>query len=141
MEERSRIFQTREKSDIRLTRPKYGLNQRSQPLRVLNQKSDRELKKIQKDYFRSLNAASVIFNDYIFRKQYVRNGRKNPLNKPLYETWMFNLSNLTKKELQRVFSWHFNINPGAWRGYIDWDNNEKKIWIGYVGRHLRTKKI
>ncbi|MDM8551641.1 DUF262 domain-containing protein [Desulfobacterales bacterium HSG2] len=71
-------------------------------LRVLNQKSDRELKKIQKDYFRSLNAASIIFNKYIFRKQYVKNDRKKPLNKPLYETWMFNLSSLTKQELQTL---------------------------------------
>lgn len=44
-------------------------------------------------------------------------------------------------EEKRVFSWHFNINPGAWRGYIYWDNNKNKIWLAYAGPHLRTKKF
>lgn len=41
----------------------------------------------------------------------------------------------------RFFRWHFNINPGNWRGYIDWDNAKREIWLTYVGPHLPTKRF
>lgn len=41
-----------------------------------------------------------------------------------------------------LFKWHFNLAPGSsLRGYIHWCSSSKKIYIGYIGKHLRTKKF
>ena len=42
---------------------------------------------------------------------------------------------------KRIFKWHFDINPGEWRGYIDWDDTKREIWLTYVGSHLETKRF
>ena len=42
---------------------------------------------------------------------------------------------------KRIFKWHFDINPGEWRGYIDWDDTKREIWLTYVGHHLSTKRF
>ena len=39
---------------------------------------------------------------------------------------------------RRTFEWHLKGLPNAWRIYIVADTKEKKILIGYVGKHLPT---
>ena len=39
--------------------------------------------------------------------------------------------------IERVFSWHVNLNPGAWRLYFFPLGNERRMIIGYIGPHLR----
>lgn len=41
----------------------------------------------------------------------------------------------------RTSNWHFSINPGTWRGYIDWDESQHNIWLTYLGPHLSTHKF
>ncbi|MCP4113590.1 MAG: DUF262 domain-containing protein [Desulfobacteraceae bacterium] len=79
-------------------------------LQSLNKKPEQEMAILGDKYLRSLRTASTIFNDYIFRKQYVRNGRKNPLNKQLYETWIFNLSNISEQELKTLIDLKEEVN-------------------------------
>jgi hypothetical protein len=43
--------------------------------------------------------------------------------------------------VEKTASWHFDINPGNWRGYIAWDSLGKEIWLTYVGPHLKTKEF
>lgn len=39
---------------------------------------------------------------------------------------------------ERVFNWHISINPSAWRLHFFPLHKERKIIIGYIGRHLLT---
>jgi hypothetical protein len=40
-----------------------------------------------------------------------------------------------------TFSWHFDLPPaGSCRGYIHWCSKSRKVYVGYVGKHLNTKK-
>lgn len=38
----------------------------------------------------------------------------------------------------RQFSWHARLTPGAWRLFFYPDSDQRRIYIGYVGRKLRT---
>lgn len=38
--------------------------------------------------------------------------------------------------IDRVFSWHIRLTPGAWRIYFYPEENNKIIFIGYIGPHL-----
>jgi hypothetical protein len=40
---------------------------------------------------------------------------------------------------RRVFDWHVKV--GHWRIHFDPDVGPGKLLIGYVGKHLRTKKF
>jgi len=40
--------------------------------------------------------------------------------------------------VERIFSWHLRINPGAWRLHFFPLDNQQKIIIGYIGSHLTT---
>lgn len=37
----------------------------------------------------------------------------------------------------KTYSLHFDINPGACRGYVQFSSQEKKVYVGYIGKHLR----
>jgi len=82
------------------------LNLAMEKINLLNED---EIEKICKSFETSLRAAYDIFGDYAFRKQFEYLDRKNPLNKPLFEAWIYNLSkqsgirlNLLKRNAQKV---------------------------------------
>ena len=39
--------------------------------------------------------------------------------------------------IERLFTWHVNLNPGAWRLYFFPEESQRKITIGYIGSHLK----
>jgi len=39
--------------------------------------------------------------------------------------------------VEREFSWHVNLNPGAWRLYFYPLEHERRIIVGYIGPHLQ----
>lgn len=40
-----------------------------------------------------------------------------------------------------TFNWHFDLPPASSRrGYIHWCPKTRKVYVGYVGKHLNTKK-
>lgn len=39
----------------------------------------------------------------------------------------------------RIFSWHVRLTPNEWRLYFDPLSSERKVVVGYVGKHLPTK--
>lgn len=68
-------------------------------MKTINKMNEDEIKKIEKKYNDTLNRAWDLFGIYSFRKMTaVTNGRKNPFNVALYETWMYNLGSLQEDE-------------------------------------------
>ena len=47
---------------------------------------------------------------------------------------------LCPDDIERTFSWHLRLTPGAWRLYFIPFPKTRKMIIGYIGPHLRTVK-
>jgi hypothetical protein len=69
---------------------------------AMNKMTDSELQKLEISFLRALNASRDIFGKYAFRKQYVKNAGRNPINKALFETWTVNLSSLDENQLKKL---------------------------------------
>jgi hypothetical protein len=69
---------------------------------AMNKMTDSELQKLEISFLRALNASRDIFGKYAFRKQYVKNAWRNPINKALFETWTVNLSSLDENQLKKL---------------------------------------
>jgi hypothetical protein len=52
-----------------------------------------------KELLDSVDKAIAIFGRYAFRKTFVKEGRRNPFNKALFEAWVVNLSSYPKEKL------------------------------------------
>ncbi|MFC1515790.1 DUF262 domain-containing protein [Thermodesulfobacteriota bacterium] len=66
---------------------------------AMNKKKDYELHKLEGSFLRALTVSRDIFGNYAFRKQYIKNSWRNPINKALFETWTVNLSSLNDDQL------------------------------------------
>ncbi len=69
---------------------------------AINKKPANSLRKLEDSFLRALNASRDIFGGYAFRKQYKKNGRRNPINKALFETWTVNLDSLDDARLTEL---------------------------------------
>ena len=69
-------------------------------LRELNKKSTEELNQMADKIKECLNISSKIFGEFVFRKRGKDQNRKNPLNKALYETWVYNLYSLSDERIK-----------------------------------------
>lgn len=67
---------------------------------ALNRKSDFKIEELTASFIRALDASREIFGTYAFRKQYMKNVGRNPINKALFETWTVNLSALKEDQLE-----------------------------------------
>ncbi|MCI0513027.1 DUF262 domain-containing protein [candidate division KSB1 bacterium] len=65
----------------------------------LKELSKNQREKIKADFKKAMNAAYNIFGGYAFRKKFQQNGRKNPLNKALFDTWAVNLAKLDDQKI------------------------------------------
>ncbi len=70
----------------------------------LNEISVEDRKKMKKDFIKSMDAAYKIFGEYAFRKRFEIRGRKNPINKALFDTWSANLAHLPQKGVDTLIS-------------------------------------
>ena len=66
---------------------------------TLNAMSNQERHHLSCQFKRVMIAASNIFGERAFRKQYLDSTRLYPINKPLFESWSVNLAKLSEKEL------------------------------------------
>jgi hypothetical protein len=69
----------------------------SDAMRRLNAMSDLERDQLGNDFLRSMRAARAIFGKNAFRKP--REGARNPISKPLFETWSVNLAGYSDTEI------------------------------------------
>lgn len=71
----------------------------------LNNMQDIDIDNVEKDYYRTLKRIKNLFGMYSFRKMTsIKNGRKNPFNVALYETWMFNIGVLSDEQYNILLS-------------------------------------
>jgi hypothetical protein len=65
-------------------------------MKRLNEMSVDEIDQIEKKFYKAMDRAKRLFGDYAFRKYDHEEGRKNPLNKALFETWSVALAEINE---------------------------------------------
>lgn len=68
----------------------------------INQMTNAEIADLKKRFKRASIAAKDIFGWYAFRKQYVRNAYRYPINRALFEVWTVCLDGLTDQQLKKL---------------------------------------
>lgn len=69
---------------------------------TINNMQENDRMKLEDLFIRVLNVSRDIFGIYAFRKQYSKNGARNPINKALFETWTVNLGDFDDDELKEL---------------------------------------
>jgi len=67
-------------------------------MKAINNCDDLEIIKNKKDFINAYETILKVFGDYAFRKLKLDSKHKSPVNKNIYEMWMFCLKGLTLKE-------------------------------------------
>jgi hypothetical protein len=70
----------------------------------LNKLTEEKRQQMKEDFIKAMKAAFNIFGDYAFRKIFVGDKRKAPLNKALFDTWAVNLSQLPEQNIETLIS-------------------------------------
>ena len=70
----------------------------------LNKLTEEERQQMKEDFIKAMKAVFNIFGDYAFRKIFVGDKRKAPLNKALFDTWAVNLSQISEQNLETLIS-------------------------------------
>jgi len=66
----------------------------------INKMKKSDIENLERRFLRAMRTALEIFGEYAFRKRYEINGRKNPINKALFESWSVNLNLLGDDEIE-----------------------------------------
>ena len=66
----------------------------------INNLSDTEIEKLERQFLQAMVAAREIFGDNAFRKIFKRDGRRSLINRALFEAWSVNLGKLDDKQIQ-----------------------------------------
>lgn len=74
----------------------------SDTMAEINKMTDEELKELERQFRRAMNAAFDIFERDAFRKRYKPSGGRYPINKALFESWSVNLSQLSDEQLNQL---------------------------------------
>ena len=69
---------------------------------TINNMQENDRMKLEDLFIRVLNISRDIFGIYAFRKQYSKDGARNPINKALFETWTVNLGDFDDDELKEL---------------------------------------
>jgi hypothetical protein len=76
----------------------------NQAMANLNELAEEKRQQMKEDFIKAMKAAFNIFGDYAFRKIFVGDKRKAPLNKALFDTWAVNLSQLSQQNIETLIS-------------------------------------
>ena len=71
---------------------------------TLNELTEEKRQQMKEDFIKAMKAAFNIFGDYAFRKIFVGDKRKAPLNKALFDTLAVNLSQLSQQNIETLIS-------------------------------------
>ncbi|MBF0556319.1 MAG: DUF262 domain-containing protein, partial [Nitrospirae bacterium] len=82
-------------------------------MKQINKMDDREIQSLKTAFIDSMLKAREVFGDYAFRKMYGKNGKRNPINKALFETWSVSLNEydigLLKKHKERLIELFIDV--------------------------------
>ncbi|MBF0345033.1 MAG: DUF262 domain-containing protein [Nitrospirae bacterium] len=77
-------------------------------MKAINTKNDQDIISLKESFIGSMLKVFEVFGRYAFRKMYEKNGRKNPINKALFETWSVSLCeidiDLIKSHKEKIVS-------------------------------------
>ncbi len=71
-------------------------------MKRLNGMSHDEIDQIEKKFYKAMDRAKQLFGDYAFRKNDIEGGRKNPLNKALFESWSVALAEMNDDRARKL---------------------------------------
>lgn len=71
-------------------------------MKKLNGMNKDEIENIEKKFHLAMDRAKRLFGDYAFRKYDAEGGRKNPLNKALFETWSVALAEINDDRARKL---------------------------------------
>ncbi|PVY31756.1 DUF262 domain-containing protein [Williamsia muralis] len=77
-------------------------------MRMLNRISATERDELADDFLQSMEVAYAIFGRDAFRKRYLENGRRMPINKALFESWSVSLADVGR-ERQAILMQNANL--------------------------------
>lgn len=66
----------------------------------MNKMSDQQLAHLKQQFLRVMRTAMALFDNDAFRKRYLKNSSRYPINKALFEAWSVNLSRLDDVKLE-----------------------------------------
>lgn len=85
----------------------------------LNSMSNQEREGLEYHFIRAMRSAKEIFGKDAFRKRYRENGPRQPINKPLFESWSVNFNQLSDAQLVALIA----RKDALRRRFIDLMNN------------------
>lgn len=68
-------------------------------LKKVNQYEEKDLLRVEENFYRAMKASRDIFDKYAFRKYYSHMSRRGPINKAIFETWSLILSELSQEQI------------------------------------------
>ena len=68
----------------------------------INKMSDQESEQLQKRFERAMTIAKDLFGKDAFRKRYREGAPRQPINKPLFESWSVNFNQLSDEQVEKL---------------------------------------
>ena len=68
-------------------------------LKKVNQYEEKDLLRVEENFYRAMKASRDIFDKYAFRKYYSHMSRRGPINKAIFETWSLILSEMSQEQI------------------------------------------
>lgn len=68
----------------------------------MNKMPDLELERLESQFMRAMNIAASVFGKDAFRKRYKEGAPRQPINKPLFESWSVNFNQLSDEQVERL---------------------------------------
>lgn len=69
---------------------------------TMNKMPDYELEELERRFIRAMEIARKVFGNDAFRKRYKAGAPRQPINKPLFESWSVNLSQLNDEQVDKL---------------------------------------
>lgn len=69
---------------------------------TINKMSEPERENLESQFIRAMKIARSVFGKDAFRKRYIEDAPRQPINKPLFESWSVNFSQLNDEQVERL---------------------------------------
>jgi hypothetical protein len=105
----------------------------NETMKLINDYNKDNLQFLEQKFDQAMKLAHEVFEDRAFRKMYSKKGRRNPINRALFETWSVCFSKLSDKEIDKIK----NNKEKLVNNFIEKMNNDKK----FADTYFNSSKI